>query len=667
MLKHLLLGAASALTLLGAGSASAQSMNYGQLQDLFGEPVTTSATGKPQRVSEVPATMTIITQDEIRRSGARTLPDILNRVNGVNVRTWGVVGADVGIRNFNRPGNPSLLVLVNGRQVYLDHYGNNDWASIPVQLAEIRQIEIVKGPQAALFGFNAASGVINIITANPLYDEVGQADLTVGTGGQREIAAVKSFKIGERFGIRASAGGWNMDEFDTSILASERPFRTDARRRAASLDMLAQVTPSVQAGLEVTGSQSKQSAMLPNQAHLGMSDDQTRSVKASAKASTGIGLMEASAYHNTLRFDIHGRLTDLQSSQAVTVLQVQDLVKLTDRVALRVGGEYRNNTMNVAPVHEATVGYDVYAGSAMVDWQVTNTVSATAAGRYDRLNLTRSGFQPAPYTNAQYDGRSIDAFSYNTGLVWRPTAEDTLRAMAGQGFQTPSLVQLGSYILRPVPGVRVPLVIAGSPTLDPVKVRNYEVSYERAIAPIGGGVKLSAFRTFTSDLLATNPQTVTSNGLVRAFTNIGDSSAWGTEVAVNGAVGKVRWGVGYTWMTARDALTVNGGTVPTEPMNYAASTPKHQVKANVGYLGDGWSADLLAAWTSPYSAYRATNTSFTLTKIKPELATQAALSYDLTERVTVTLAGANFLRNETLVNEGPKVERRIWLNAAVRF
>jgi len=71
--------------LLGPSPLRAQSMDYGSLEQLFGEPVTTSATGSPQRVTEVPANMTIITADEIRRSGARDIPGVLRHVAGVDV------------------------------------------------------------------------------------------------------------------------------------------------------------------------------------------------------------------------------------------------------------------------------------------------------------------------------------------------------------------------------------------------------------------------------------------------------------------------------------------------------------------------------------------------------------------------------------------------------
>ena len=163
--------------------ATAQSIDYGSLEMLFDEPVTTSATGAPQRSTDAPVTMEIISADEIRSSGARQLTDLLARVPGLEVRNTSSVTGEVSIRGYNGPKTPRLLVLVNGRQVFNDSYNEVNWAAIPVQMEEIRQIEIVKGPNTALFGFNAVSGVINIITFSPFYDDADSMTVRVDNEG----------------------------------------------------------------------------------------------------------------------------------------------------------------------------------------------------------------------------------------------------------------------------------------------------------------------------------------------------------------------------------------------------------------------------------------------------------------------------------------------------
>src|SRR5690349_11595257 len=151
----------SAAVLLGSSSlVQAQSIDYGTLEETFGEPVTTSATGSPQRASDAPVSMEIITQDDIRRSGADNIPDILQFIAGIDVRRYSSAQADVAVRGYNQANSPRLLVLINGRQVYLDEYGYTPWQALPIQLDDIRQIEVVRGPNSALFGFNAVGGVV---------------------------------------------------------------------------------------------------------------------------------------------------------------------------------------------------------------------------------------------------------------------------------------------------------------------------------------------------------------------------------------------------------------------------------------------------------------------------------------------------------------------------
>ena len=172
---------------LHPAASSAQEVDYGTLEQIFGEPITTSVTGKPQRASDVPGDLVIITQDDIRRSGATDIPGILQFVTGIDVRQYTFGDSQVSIRGYGTVPNPCLLVLVDGRQVYLDDYGYVAWNTSPVQLSEIRQIEVVKGPASALFGFNAASGVINIVTYDPLLDTRNSVDVSGGTQGMAKV------------------------------------------------------------------------------------------------------------------------------------------------------------------------------------------------------------------------------------------------------------------------------------------------------------------------------------------------------------------------------------------------------------------------------------------------------------------------------------------------
>jgi iron complex outermembrane receptor protein len=136
---------AIAIALTGT-AARAQSLDYNSFQELFGEPITTNAIGTPQRARDVAANMTIITADQIRQSGSRSIPQIIDEyVPGVDVLETGNGAYDVGVRGYQQPFQPRMLVLVDGRQVFIDDYSRTDWANIPVNIDDVRQIEVVKG------------------------------------------------------------------------------------------------------------------------------------------------------------------------------------------------------------------------------------------------------------------------------------------------------------------------------------------------------------------------------------------------------------------------------------------------------------------------------------------------------------------------------------------
>ena len=120
-----------------------------------------------QPISQAPSNVYVITDEDIRHSGAPDLPTVLRRIPGLEVMQ--VTGADfnVSMRGDNQLNVNELLVMVDGRSIYIDVQGSVFWKAIPITLPEIKRIEIQKGPASVLYGFNAFDGIINIITKSP--------------------------------------------------------------------------------------------------------------------------------------------------------------------------------------------------------------------------------------------------------------------------------------------------------------------------------------------------------------------------------------------------------------------------------------------------------------------------------------------------------------------
>jgi len=133
-----------------------------------------TASRREQSISEAPVAIDVITSDEIKASGAVNLWDLLRYRAGVNVidghPTTSANRAIVSIRGFGEEFSRNVLVLVDGRSVYSADSGGTFWAQLPVQIQDIERIEIIRGPNAALYGSGAGLGVINIITKKPSSD-----------------------------------------------------------------------------------------------------------------------------------------------------------------------------------------------------------------------------------------------------------------------------------------------------------------------------------------------------------------------------------------------------------------------------------------------------------------------------------------------------------------
>jgi iron complex outermembrane recepter protein len=149
------------------------------IEDLMNMQVT-SVSKKEQKVSRTAAAIFIITSEDVRRSGATDIPDLLRMVPGldvaqINSNTWAI-----NARGLNAQFSNELLVLVDGRNVYTPTFGGVFWDVLDVPLVDIERIEVIRGPGASVWGANAVNGVINIITKKAAETKGG---LVVGRGG----------------------------------------------------------------------------------------------------------------------------------------------------------------------------------------------------------------------------------------------------------------------------------------------------------------------------------------------------------------------------------------------------------------------------------------------------------------------------------------------------
>ena len=151
--------------------------------------VVTSVAKKPQRLSDVPAAVYVIDSEDIRRSGAVNIPDLLRMVPGLNVGQHNFKDWSVSARGFNEYFASKLLLLIDGRSVYTPLFSGVYWDVQDVLLQDIERIEVIRGPGGTIWGANAVNGVINIITKKAGQTQGGL--VAAGIGNQERGLALR--------------------------------------------------------------------------------------------------------------------------------------------------------------------------------------------------------------------------------------------------------------------------------------------------------------------------------------------------------------------------------------------------------------------------------------------------------------------------------------------
>lgn len=168
---HFLIRISSLLLIACAWSAAQEPDEAGgrlkglSLAQLGNIEVTTVSKG-PVKLSQTPAAIYVITQEDIRRAGVRSLPEALRLAPGVDVAQIDSVKWAVGIRGFQSRLSRAVLVLIDGRSVYSPLFHGVYWEVQDTLIEDIDRIEVIRGPGGTIWGANAVNGVINIITKN---------------------------------------------------------------------------------------------------------------------------------------------------------------------------------------------------------------------------------------------------------------------------------------------------------------------------------------------------------------------------------------------------------------------------------------------------------------------------------------------------------------------
>jgi outer membrane receptor for ferrienterochelin and colicins len=184
----------------------------------FAETITvTSVSRRAERVTEAPAAVSVIPQQDIELEAATgQVPKLLEFTPGVDFTQSGLYDTNFNTRGFNSSLNRRILTLIDGRDPAVPFLGSQEWAAISFPMDELASVELVRGPGSALYGANAFSGVLNMTTKAPRGTEGGQIRLTAGEMNTKRADFRWATEIGGGWYAKLVGGYMNGDDFTRS-------------------------------------------------------------------------------------------------------------------------------------------------------------------------------------------------------------------------------------------------------------------------------------------------------------------------------------------------------------------------------------------------------------------------------------------------------------------
>ncbi len=478
-----------------------------ELQLLKEEETVSIASRYEQPISQAPSNVYVITEEDIRHSGAIDLPTILRRVPGLEVMQ--VTGADfnVSMRGDNQLSANKLLVMVDGRSIYVDVQGSVFWKAIPVTLPEIKRIEVQKGPASVLYGFNAFDGIINIITKSPEEMKGATAQFGGGAYGTISSAAVYANRH-KKFGYRLSYGH-------------------DQNQQWRSGDALAYRDNKFNVHTEYA---------LPGDSKLSFSGglvDVNRFDGMVVDTSVG-GFVPALGYahggYERPNFFIRAfwNSYDISGPQSINPL-LAPFLRITDR-SFNPDLMLWGNTYNIEAQHGIEWG-STTRFSYGINYR-HNTLSFNRIDRFrteDRLGLYVQGeWKASPMFQAIGGARyDLDTFINPTisprgSLLFTPVPDHTIRATIAVGYRPPTLFESDGENLvfttlpPPIPSP-APFFSRGSGSLSPEKIVSYELEYQGWYLKHRLRIRTAAFFNHISDLIMFGPSGATQAGVADIY------------------------------------------------------------------------------------------------------------------------------------------------------
>lgn len=572
-----LAGAEEVSATLSSGQVQAQTgLTELSLEALMDIQVT-SVSKSPQKLSESAAAIFVITQEDIRRSGMNSIPELLRMVPGLDVaQIDGNVWA-IGSRGFNHRLTNKLLVLIDGRSVYTPTSAGVNWDVQNPVLEDVERIEVIRGPGGTLWGANAVNGVINIITKNAKDTQGGLVTAGAGSIGQSDGVVRYGAKLGDSSYFRIYGQGSRRGNFPDATGADghdawngkQGGFRVDATPSAVDTIMLQGNFYEVNSDIRLI-----HTTLTPPSTILEDNTDRNRGghlLMHWQRRLSDDSDMSLQAYYD--RADRWRTVAEDESVETYD-LDFQHRFRLTPSQKLIWGLGYRSvesqfqNVFSVSflPAHRRT---ELFSAFAQDEIALLENLQLTAGSKFEHNSFTGFEYQP------------------NLRLAWEPWRKQTLWAAVSRAVRMPALIDtdLRVYLVA-APGTPPNLIaLQGNPDFKSEVLTAYEMGYRGEVSrhltlDVAGfynryrnlGTQEPGIPTFEAD--PAPPHLL----IPLRFGNSMSGDTCGLEFAAKWQVtDKWRLSPAYTWFKARAHLDPTSGDT-TSQAAIEGGSPSHQVQ-----------------------------------------------------------------------------------------
>lgn len=460
----------------------------------------TSVSRRSESFLGAAAPVTVITGDELRRSGVTNLPDALRLIASLQVAQLNGFTWAVSARGFNLNSANKLLVLVDGRSIYTPLFSGVFWEAQDIFFDDIDRIEVIRGPGATLWGANAVNGIINILTKNAQATQGGMAFAGVGTETRALGGARQGGRIGESTYYRAYAKYTYQDALVTAAGADAR----DPLRRG-------------QAGFRVDHDDTGAGAFtLQGDLYRGLGSSSTQA-DTELEGGNLLGrwtrsLSPGSDLEIQVYYDVTDRLTPgfFGERRDTFDLDFQHRHNFDNRHDLIWGGGYRVSQDEVE--NSAAVGFfppedtqELFSAFAQDEITLSPRLRLTVGSKLE-LNES-SGLEVQP----------------SVRFAWTPTERRNLWGSVSRASRTPTRLDEDVRFFAPNGAV----IVEGSRDFDSEKLTAYEVGY-RAQPRTGLLVDGSVFYHVYDDLRS-QERSPTPTGQPIVLANNLNAETWGVE------------------------------------------------------------------------------------------------------------------------------------------